>query len=210
MNAYRPLCRKAARKFERAGTERADLEQVAALGLIKAAHKYRPEMRTPFRVYAWIMIVGELMHEVRDRERLVRVPRSLRALDRRYQDAWAAFCARHQREPQDTEIARELGVRPRDVAEVRALRRTVSMSDEHDSQHVIDGVAEPYRTLPLEERLAISLALERLGERERTIVLGTYGADLTQMQLGARLGLSQSHISKLLARALHQLAACVA
>ena len=54
------------------------------------------------------------------------------------------------------------------------------------------------------------MAVDELGERERTIVLGTYGAGLTQSEIGARLGLSQSHVSKLLSRALHKLSRRVA
>ena len=53
--------------------------------------------------------------------------------------------------------------------------------------------------------MLLSWALDALGERERTIVVGTYGAGLTQAELGRRLGLSQSHVSKLLARALDEL-----
>ncbi len=64
--------------------------------------------------------------------------------------------------------------------------------------------------IELEERIALALAVDELGERERTIVIGTYGAGLTQSELGARLGLSQSHVSKLLTRALHKLGQRVA
>jgi RNA polymerase sigma-B factor len=64
--------------------------------------------------------------------------------------------------------------------------------------------------LAIEERVAIAVALAELGERERAIVLGTYGAGLTQTELGERLGLSQSHVSKVLARALGKLGRAVA
>ncbi len=80
VDAHRYLCSRGARKFKRAHNDRADLEQVAAVGLIKAATNYRADMQTPFQAYAWIMIVGELMHYVRDHERMVRAPRALVAL----------------------------------------------------------------------------------------------------------------------------------
>ncbi|HYW53813.1 MAG TPA: sigma factor, partial [Dongiaceae bacterium] len=60
VDAHRHLCVRGARKFKRAHNDRADLEQIAAVGLIKAASNYRAEMQTPFQAYAWIMIVGEL------------------------------------------------------------------------------------------------------------------------------------------------------
>ena len=60
-------------------------------------------------------------------------------------------------------------------------------------------LADPPRGVTTEERMLLSWALDALGERERTIVVGTYGAGLTQAELGRRLGLSQSHVSKVLA-----------
>ena len=198
VDAYRSLCARGARKFKRAGNDRADLEQVAAIGLIKAADYYRAEMRTRFESYAWIMIVGELMHYVRDHERLVRVPRSLAALEKRSTQTWDTFCAAHQREPTTAELADALGISGGLAAELRGLRRA-------DRTPLPELLADPPRGVTTEERMLLSWALDALGERERTIVVGTYGAGLTQAELGRRLGLSQSHVSKLLARALDEL-----
>ncbi len=213
VDAHRHLCARGAKKFKRAHNDRADLEQVAAVGLIKAAEYYRPEMRTPFDAYAWIMIVGELMHYVRDHERIVRVPRALRALERRYVEAWGAFCATHHREPAPGELAAALGVTIETLEELRALRRgeRAALPDaDSEGPEQMALLAEPCIGLQIEERVALGLALDALSERERAIVLGTYGIGLTQTELGARLGLSQSHVSKLLARALHQLGRRVA
>jgi len=214
VDAHRHLCMRGARKFKRDGNDRADLEQVAAVGLIKAAEYYRAETQTPFEAYAWIMIVGELMHYVRDYERLVRVPRPLRALEKRYRDAWDAFCAAHHREPTTLELAATLGVTVEAVVELRGLRRTdhVSLPDPAmiDGPERVELLADPRAELAIEQRVTLALALQELGERERTIVLGTYGAGLTQTELGERLGLSQSHVSKVLARALGKLGDAVA
>jgi RNA polymerase sigma-B factor len=214
VDAHRYLCARGARKFKRAHNDRADLEQIAAVGLIKAADYYRAETRTPFDAYAWVMIVGELMHYVRDHERIVRVPRPLRALERRYVDAWDAFCGTHHREPSTGELAAALGVTVETIEELRNLRRADRVGlpdgDAPDGPERLDVLVEPRAGLQVEERIVLELALEELGERERAIVLGTYGAGLTQTELGKRLGLSQSHVSKLLARALDQLGRRVA
>ncbi|MDB5042131.1 MAG: sigF [Candidatus Eremiobacteraeota bacterium] len=214
VGAFRHLCVRAAKKFKRSGNDRADLEQVAAVGLIKAAHCYRAELLTPFEAYAWIMIVGELMHYVRDHERLIRIPRPLRALEKRYADAWDAFCAERHREPTAPEMAAALGVSVDVIAELRGLRRAdhVSLPDpgSSGSPERVELLADRRAGLAIEERVAIAVALAELGERERAIVLGTYGAGLTQTELGERLGLSQSHVSKLLARALGKLSRRVA
>lgn len=212
VDAYRHLCSRGARKFKRARNDRADLEQVAAIGLIKAAANYRTEMETPFHAYAWIMIVGELMHYTRDLERLVRLPRSLYELERRYADAWDAFVASYQREPTVAELGAVLGVDAEVVVELRSVRNVdvVTFGDPSSGGEPIEALPEAAIGLGIEERIALTLALDELGERERTIVLGTYGAGLTQNELARRLGLSQSHISKLLSRALDKLGRRVA
>jgi RNA polymerase sigma-B factor len=209
VDAYHHLCSRGARKFKRAYNDRADLEQVAAIGLIKAAANYRPEMQTPFQAYAWIMVVGELMHYVRDHERLIRAPRTLLALEKRYAEAWEALTKTNHREPTTAELAVALGVGIEAVTELRSLRRVEQVPllepDSVDGPERIEQLADTSPGIGLEERIALTLAVDNLAERERTIVLGTYGAGLTQAELGARLGLSQSHVSKLLARALHKL-----
>ena len=122
VDAYRYLCARGAKKFKRAHNDWADLQQVAAIGLIKAATNYRAEMRTPFEAYAWIMIVGELMHYVRDHERLVRAPRALLALEKRYAAAWDALSVANHREPTTGELASALGVPLDTVIALRSLR----------------------------------------------------------------------------------------
>ena len=214
VDAYRYLCARGAKKFKRAHNDRADLEQVAAVGLIKAATNYRAEMSTPFQAYAWVMVVGELMHYVRDHERLVRAPRTLISLEKRYLSAWETFTVTHHREPTIAELASLLSVPIEVIVELRNLRRMEHGSlpelDSADGPERIDRLADVATGIALEERITLALAVDELAERERAIVLGTYAAGLTQSELGARLGLSQSHVSKLLARALAQLSRRVA
>ena len=214
VDAHRYLCLRGARKFKRAHNERADLEQVAAVGLIKAATNYRADMQTPFQAYAWIMIVGELMHYVLDHERMVRAPRALFALEKRYIAAWDAFTVQHHREPTAGEMAAALGVTIETVAELRNLRRVEHVplpeADFDNGPERVELMADTSAGIALEERIALAIAVDELGERERSIVLGTYAAGLTQSELGARLGLSQSHVSKLLSRALGKLSRQVA
>ena len=89
----------------RRGLDRADLEQVAAIGLIKAVDRYDPAQAAPFEAYAWLLVLGELMHYVRDSERFVRAPRGLRDLERRWSAAERELWPRLGREPTESDVA---------------------------------------------------------------------------------------------------------
>jgi RNA polymerase sigma-B factor len=212
--AHRYLCERGARKFRRAASDPADLEQVAAVGLIKATDAYRAERSTPFEAYAWLVIVGELMHYVRDHERLVRVPRSLRSLERRYAATWETLAAERGGEPTACELATALGVSHRTIEELHAMRQGNRLweGDGHAVRPTQQWEAFPAVVpgLSLEERVAVLAAVDSLEQRERTIVLATFAAGLSQKQISARIGLSQSQVSKILGRALAKLHARVA
>jgi RNA polymerase sigma factor (sigma-70 family) len=122
--AYWYLCRRAARRFMRRGLDRADLEQVAAIGLIKAIDRYDRTQSAPFEAYAWLLVVGELMHYVRDSERFLRAPRGVRELERRWSAAARALGVarpRAQGERRRTSLGRDAG---------RGSRDTLVSSDE--------------------------------------------------------------------------------
>jgi RNA polymerase sigma-B factor len=208
--AHMYLCKRGARKFRRSETDSADLEQVAAIGLVKATDAYRPERTTPFEAYAWIVIVGELMHYARDCERAVRVPRWLRSIDRRYVTTWETLAARGHAEPTPQQLARELDVTIEVVDQIQALRRSQTIDTDARGISAFDTIAAPVRGLSVEDRLTLDLALDQLDERERTIVLGTFGAGLSQSEIAGLLRISQSQISKLLTRALGKLSREVA
>ena len=208
--AHLYLCKRGARKFRRAESDPADLEQVAAIGLVKATDAYRSERTTPFEAYAWIMIVGELMHYVRDSERAVRVPRVLRSLDRRYMSAWERLAARNHAEPTGSQLAAELDVPVELIEEVQALRRSQAMASTRGTGDVFERRSSAERAPSFEDRLVVMIAVEELDHRERVIVLGTYGSGLSQSEIAMMLRLSQSQVSKLHTRALGKLSAKVA
>jgi RNA polymerase sigma-B factor len=208
--AHMYLCKRGARKFRRPQSDPADLEQVAAIGLVKAADAYLAERTTPFEPYAWIVIVGELMHYVRDVEHTIRVPRRLRALDRRYVTTWEILAAQEHTEPTLRQLASALNVDVVEIEQVQNLRRGLASEADARGVNRFDGLAAPARGLSVDDRLTLHVAVEQLNERERIIVLGTYGAGLSQSEVARMLRLSQSQVSKLLARALGKLSQKVA
>jgi RNA polymerase sigma-B factor len=204
VSSYAHLCARASRKFQRPGLERADLRQIAALGLLKACDKYDARLATPFEAFAWLFIVGELMHYVRDHERMVRPPRRLRSLERRYQAAHETLTGELEREPRQNELAQHLGVGLQDVRDVEMFRdRSILESLESLKGHQLRPCS--YTLDARDDRIVLDAALERLTTVERTIILALYGAGYSQSEVASRLGYSRRHISRLHRAALRKM-----
>jgi len=199
---YRYLCRRGARKFLRGGLERCDLEQVAALGLIKAARRYDPATGTPFEAYAWQTIVGELMHFVRDYEHAVRVPRRIKALEPRLRRAYDSCAGKLGREPSDAEVARELGVIECTVTAARQARASGAMLPLDDSS--VRAIAVDVAAA-LEDRLMIETALRALSRVQRRVVVGSYLWGFSHAELGRTLGCSARQVSRIHRAALERM-----
>jgi RNA polymerase sigma-B factor len=198
------LCRRAARRFLRRGLDRADLEQVAAIGLIKAADRYDPSQSAPFEAYAWLLIVGELMHYVRDSERLLRAPRGIRDSERRWSAAERELWTLLGRQPMEADVARLIGASAREVREIRAYRA---------SRHVISFellASTAFREGPhgiedVLDRLTVERMLAGLTPLERQIVRSIHLDGVTVVELAARLGYSRRHLTRLHRNAIERL-----
>jgi RNA polymerase sigma-B factor len=193
---YGYLRTRAARKFHRPGLDRADLEQIAAIGLLKACDRYDEDLQTPFEAFAWLFIVGELMHYVRDHERLVRPPRRLRDLERRAQEASDALVFELGREPSAREIAERMRVSLREFQEL-ALYREQAIPQSIDAllPHQLSPCS--YTLEDRDDRMVLDAALERLNDTERTIILALYASGYSQSEVASSLGYSRRHISRL-------------
>jgi RNA polymerase sigma-B factor len=206
IHEYRHLCTRGARKFMRDGLDRRDLEQVAAIGLIKATDRFDPSKGTPFEAYAWVLVLGELMHYVRDAEHAVRAPRGIRELDRRAAIAERDFQSHNARDATCAELAILLGVGEDTIVEVLRYRdrgRPLSVEalrpyEQCALSYTIDGQLD---------RVAIELGLEELTPVEREILRAIYEADVPIGELADRLGYSRRHINRLHKGALKKLRA---
>ena len=205
VSSYEYLCVRGARKFLRPGLERGDLEQVAAIGLLKACDRYDASLDTPFEAYAWLFIIGELMHHVRDSERLVRPPRRLRSLERRWQQVSDELTLTLARIPSDDELAQALETDVQTIAELRQCRAratTDSLETVATPVPASNGATEVESLL---DRLLIETALLSLNETERRIIVGVYAKGYSQLEIAQRLGYSQRHISRLHKAALEKM-----
>jgi RNA polymerase sigma-B factor len=201
---YGYLRARAARKFYRPGIDKADLEQIAAIGLIKACDRYDERLQTPFEAFAWLFIVGELMHYVRDYERLVRPPRRLRDLERRAQAACDELLFELGREPSAAEIAARMGASIRDLEELALYReQAIPQSIDALEPHQLNPCS--YTLEDRDDRIVLDAALQTLTETERTIILALYANGYSQLEVAQRMGYSRRHISRLHRAALRKM-----
>jgi RNA polymerase sigma-B factor len=213
---YMPLARYSASRYARGHEPFDDLLQVASIGLLKAIDRYEPARDVEFSSYALPTMAGELRRHFRDRGWNVRPPRDLQdralAVDR----ATKTLVADLGRSPAVSEIAGATGLSEEIVLEARealGARSAVSFSAPATGN---DGIALDDRlgTCDLgfdgaENRATVDRLLRHLSQREREIVRLRFDEDLTQAEIGACVGLSQMHISRVLRQALEKLRAGV-
>jgi len=201
---HRYLCHRAARKFLRSGNERGDLEQVAAIGLIKAADRYDRRVGAPFAAYAWVLILGELMHYVRDNERAVRAPRRLRELERRWNDVERELCSHLGREPSTGEIAARLGLSERQTDEICRYRHCAAVRYTEDLRP-FEQRSLSYTIDEQLDRLSLLPGLALLTQVERNVIREIYERDVPIGEVAQRLGYSRRHVTRLHKSALKKL-----
>lgn len=210
-----PVAEHIAHRFRDRGQPEDDLRQVAALGLVKAVDRFDPSLGTDFLSFAVPTITGELRRHFRDSGWTMRIPRPLQELVLRIRRGSAELAAELGRAPRPTELAAHLGLAVdavRDGLAASAAYRPVSL-DQPVGQDG-DGTAVPLADrigveddqLPIvDDREALYPALQRLPERERTILVLRFYGNLTQTQIAQRVNLSQMHVSRLLTKSLQQL-----
>lgn len=210
---YMPLVKQISQQFARSAGSRDDLEQVGYLGLIKAVERFDPGLGVPFEAYARTVVGGEISHYLRDLAPALRVPRWYRTLNRRLHEAHDRLTSTLLREPSVDELAEEMNVTPEGVHEIIRLRDSYNLASLSDERTGLPGVhidsikSRRYNTfqLPVEDRIALDRAIERLAEVERNLIYLFFYKDLTQTEIAKRLGFSQKHISRLLAQSLRKL-----
>lgn len=217
---YIPLARSLARRYRRGSEPLEDLEQVACLALIKAVDAFDPSRSTAFSSYAVPCITGALKRHFRDQGWAVRVPRQLQELALRVHATADELTTANGHSPTPAEVAAAAGVGVEDVLAAREVYRSLH-SESLDRTRTNDGEGFTLlETLPADDeadelprvldRVALDGILELLDERERTIVRMYYYEELTQAEIGTRLGYSQMHVSRLLRRAAERLQLCAA
>jgi len=206
-----PLVEYLARRFAGRGEPLDDLIQVGTIGLIKAVDRFDTERGVEFSTYATPTVVGEIKRHFRDKGWTVRVPRRLQELRAALSSATAQLTQDLGRSPTVHEIASHLGVSEEDVLEgLESANAYAAVSleatDDANGQSVLDTLGETDDALEgVEYRESLKPLLDSLPERERRILVLRFFGNMTQSQIAAELGISQMHVSRLLARTLSQL-----
>ncbi|MDY7090311.1 MAG: sigma-70 family RNA polymerase sigma factor [Actinomycetota bacterium] len=201
-----PFAFRLAARYRHRGEMDEDLRQVAAVGLVNAVDRYRPGAGRGFLAYAVPTVVGSLRHHLRDHVWSMRPPRGILELRRRVTTAEDELIQRLHREPADAELAAQLGLRTVDVLAVRQSARSGHFTSTESLAPDNPRFADPWDGFEAADNaLVLRAALDRLPARLREIVRLRFWEGRTQSEIGAVLGLSQMHVSRLLARALHLL-----
>ncbi|MFJ4714109.1 SigB/SigF/SigG family RNA polymerase sigma factor [Streptomyces sp. NPDC088785] len=216
--AWLPMAHRIASRFRNKGENLDDLRQVAALGLLKAVLRFDPA-RGAFEIYAVPTITGELRRHFRDYTWDVRVPRRVQELRfkiRLARTELAQHPGRLDVEPSAQEMATQADLTLEEVgAGMQALESYSALSLDADvpaaggGSSIVDTLGEddPGYALAI-DRSAAKEALHDLPVRERTILYLRFFEDMSQARIGEEIGLSQMHVSRLIARSCAHVRAC--
>ncbi|MDG3013772.1 SigB/SigF/SigG family RNA polymerase sigma factor [Speluncibacter jeojiensis] len=205
-----PLAAHIARRFQGRGEPYDDLLQVASLGLVNAVNRFDVDRGADFVSFAVPTIMGEVRRHFRDAGWAMRVPRRMKEMHLQISAAVSTLSQRLGRAPTAKEIAAELGV---DVAEVsegllagsayQTISADAAIGDRNDDMPMLETLGEEDRELEkVEYYAAVRPILEKLPERERRILTLRFFRSMTQTQIAEQMGISQMHVSRILARTL--------
>ncbi|GAA3452469.1 sigma-70 family RNA polymerase sigma factor [Dactylosporangium matsuzakiense] len=191
-----------------------DIRQAAALGLVEAAARFDASRGVPFSAYAATTVAGTLKHYIRDNRWMLRAPR--RASELLVTMAASQEDLRHRlhREPTNGETAAAIGCTSAEVADAARLafeQQALSIDAPADDTRsggatladLLSDGSDPATAIVDHESLLAEL--RTLPERELQVVTMRFYGNLAQREIGERIGCSQMHVSRLLARALRRL-----
>lgn len=214
VRAWLPLAQHLAHRYTGRGEPDDDLLQTATVGLIKAIDRFDPDRGVEFAGFAIPTILGEIRRHFRDRTWSVRVPRRLQELRMAITEASNALTHSLGRSPTVADIAAHLKTTEEEVLEGLEGARAYSAKSlstpvtEDGATSLGDLLGETDHDMELAElRVALGPAMATLDERERTILSLRFFGNLTQSDIAGQIGVSQMHVSRLIARALAKLRA---
>jgi RNA polymerase sigma-70 factor (sigma-B/F/G subfamily) len=212
IEANLPLVRYAAARFRSRNEPMEDVVQVGTIGLINAIDRFDPDRGVQFPTFAMPTVVGEIKRYFRDNVRTVHVPRRLHELWVQVNSATEDLTTAFGRSPTTAEIAERLRITEEEVLSCIEAGRSYHATSLEAAQEgdglpgLLDRLGYEDPALDgVEHRDLVRHLLVQLPEREQRILLLRYYSNLTQSQISAELGVSQMHVSRLLARSFARL-----
>jgi RNA polymerase sigma-B factor len=207
-----PLVRALARRYAGRGEALEDIEQVGAIGLIKAIDRYELSREVALTTYATPNVVGEIKRHFRDKGWAIRVPRALQELNGKMGPTIERLTSKLGRSPSIAEIAAEFETSTEQVLEALeagSAYAPLSLSagpggdEELDPMETIGSEDEEFERT--DERASLEPALAALPKREQEILRMRFEEGLTQTQIAEQVGISQMHVSRLIRRSLERM-----
>ena len=213
---YKPLVKIIAQKFKNSGEPLEDLEQLGYIGLINAINLYDQQRKVKFETYASWFISGEIRHYIRDKHQAIRIPHWIIELNKKIDEFIVKYRGENKQTPSLKKIAGELNLTEEGVKEVLKARdvvHTVSIDQENrgydcNEYPILAKIKnDHYKTfrLPIEDLIALELALNKLQNLQRKVVNYIFIKDLTQTKTAKKLAISQRQVSRIKNEALKTL-----
>jgi RNA polymerase sigma-B factor len=208
---FQPLTDYLARRFAGRGESLDDLTQVANLGLLGAIDRFDPAREVQFSTFAAATIVGELKRHFRDKGWTIRVPRRLQELGLRINRLLPTISQELGRAPTIAELAARLEVEQEEVVDAMEAAQAYSTMSLDAPINADGGTAmDSLGTLDpemerLDEWASIAPAIRELPARERRVLYLRFFSGLTQSEIAEEIGVSQMHVSRILAQTLRLL-----
>lgn len=210
VESHLELARLLARRFVNRGETYDDLVQVASLALLKAVERFDPARGVDFSAFATKTVIGELKRHLRDRGWSIRAPRRIQELYLALGPARELLAQNNGRPPTIAELAEAVDATEEAVLEAIEAGQSYRLSSIDAQGHQDDDLSARLGAVDSEmvgadDRLMLGMVLPDLTERERLILSLRFTDGLTQSEIADRIGMSQMHVSRLLAISLVKL-----
>jgi RNA polymerase sigma-B factor len=214
---YQPLVRSCARRYLGSPESPEELMQVGYVGLMKAINRFDPAAGSSLASYAQPCISGEMKRHFRDKRWQVRVRRPAQELVLEIRKATGQLTQELGHSPADSELARHLSVSTADILEARladlslhawSLDAPIVAGADSAKLGELLGEEDPQVQHTL-DMTAVAAHWNELPRRQQRILLMRFYGNMTQAEIGARLGISQMHLSRLMTQSLGYLRECL-
>ncbi len=207
---YASLVESVARRYSGTMEPIEDLAQEGYIGLITAVDLYDPTKQVKFSTYATHFIIGQIKHYLRDRGKIIKEPAWLQELNQRVSRSIESLTQELGRAPSHGEVAYAMGMSEANVAELMTTREVFKVgsihgtTDQDDDTSAVDmerksqsDVSVSFQ-LPVEDRIVLEAAMEKLKELEQTVVSAFYFEDRSQTEIARDLNISCNYVSHIL------------